>query len=74
MSSMYDERVNDPALALMALGIPFCLLGVRWAYGRLAFTGAQSVGKCINIDTPVAGCCPSLWGHWILPWRGKYTC
>src|SRR5436309_7023764 len=34
---MYDERINNPALGLMALGVPFCLLGVRWAYGRLAF-------------------------------------
>jgi hypothetical protein len=68
---MYDERVNDPALALMALDVPFCLLGVHWPEGRLVFMGAQSVGKCINIDTLVAGCCPCLWGHWILPWRGK---
>ena len=45
MSSRYDERINDPALALMALGIHFCLLGVRWAYGPLAFTGALVGGK-----------------------------
>jgi hypothetical protein len=60
---MYNERVNGLALALLALGVPFCLFGVRWAYGRLAFKGAQSVGKCINTDTPVAGCCPPLWWH-----------
>lgn len=36
---MYDEYVNIPALALMALGVPFYLLGVHWAYGRLAFMG-----------------------------------
>lgn len=36
---MYDEYVNIPALALMALGIPFYLLGVHGAYGRLAFMG-----------------------------------
>ena len=36
---MYDECVNNPALALTALGVPFCLLGVHWGYGQLAFMG-----------------------------------
>jgi hypothetical protein len=45
---MYDEYVNIPALALMALGVPFYLLGEHWAYGRPAFMGAQSVG---NVST-----------------------
>jgi hypothetical protein len=62
MSSMYDECVNNSALALMALGVPFCLLGVHWACGRLAFMGAQLVGNVSTSTQPAASGCPSLGG------------
>jgi hypothetical protein len=71
---MYDEYVNIPALALMALGVPFYLLGVHGAYGRLAFMGAQSVGNVSTSTHPPQAAVLLLGGHWILPWRGKYTC
>jgi hypothetical protein len=45
MGSMYDERVSNPALALMALGVPFCLLGVRWGLRTARLYGGPISGK-----------------------------
>ena len=44
-TTMYDERINDPALALMELGVPFCLLGVRMGFWTARLYGGLVGGK-----------------------------